>query len=51
MEDNFEKFCNFHGNPHRSAPDPKRTFARMKTVIIIKKNIGPFWVSLGNKLI
>jgi hypothetical protein len=25
MEGDLEKFCNFHGNRHRSASDPKRT--------------------------
>jgi len=25
MEGNFEKCCDFHGNPHRSASDPKQT--------------------------
>ncbi|MBT6663218.1 MAG: hypothetical protein HN885_06450 [Nitrospina sp.] len=25
MENDFEKFCDFHGNQYRSVPDPKRT--------------------------
>ena len=31
---NFDKFCNFHDNPHRSAPDSKRTFAYQEKVLI-----------------
>jgi len=38
MEGNFEKFYNFLGNPHRSAPDPKRTLLKQTRYRIEMQN-------------